>query len=394
MQKKLRILLVTHYYSTHRGGVEIVAGKLAQSLCQQREINIQWVASNTDPLPERVEGIDYLPIPANNWIEKNLQIPYPIWGIRSLFELWGAIARSDMIHLHDYLYMGNLIAFFWAKIQRKPILITQHIGFIPYKNPLFRGLLSFLNRTLGKFVLQRANRVVFISEVVQQYFAKQVRFQHPSVMIANGLDGEIFFPVDESKRQLLRQESGFSMEKPLFLFVGRFVEKKGLLIVQELVQRFPDINWVFAGWGSIAPESWNLDNVSVLRDRAQSTLTPLYQIADLLVLPSCGEGFPLVVQEAMACGTPVMVGSETAQAYSRAAHLMVACEVEGTDVIERWSEKIQQFLEKGSTQTQLRTDVADFAREHWSWNKTAVRYCEIFEKELGIDLARSPYGEA
>lgn len=390
MQEKIKVLLVTHYYSTHRGGVEIVAGKLAQSLGEQREMNIQWVASNTDPVPEMVEGIDCTPVMANNWIEKNLQIPYPIWGIRALLMLWDAIARSDIIHLHDYLYMGNLITFSCAKIQGKPIVITQHIGFIPYKNPLFRGLLSFLNRTLGTFVLQQANRVVFISEVVQQYFSQRVRFRHPPLMIANGLDGEIFFSIDEQKRQFLRREYGFSTEKPLFIFVGRFVEKKGLSILQELAQRFPEIDWIFAGWGAIAPESWNLDNVFVFRDLAYSTLTPLYQIADLLVLPSCGEGFPLVVQEAMACGTPVMVSSETAQAYSRAAHLMVACEVEG-DVIEQWSEKIQQFLEKGLTQTQLRTNVAEFAREHWRWDKTAVKYCDIFEEELE---ARSSKSEA
>ena len=52
--------------------------------------------------------------------------------------------------------------------------------------------------------------------------------------------------------------------------------------------------------------------MSVHRNLSQAELPPLYQAADLLVLPSVGEGFPLVVQEAMACGTPALVGDETA----------------------------------------------------------------------------------
>jgi glycosyltransferase involved in cell wall biosynthesis len=224
--KKIKILLVTHYYPEHRGGIEIVAGKLAQYLTREGQVEITWMASNVDPHPMGIPGLCCLPMKASNWIENKIRIPYPLWSLPSLLKLWQAIRSADVIHLHDYLYLSNLAAFLFAQIQKKPLVITQHIGFIPYKSPLFRGLLSFLNQTLGCFVLRNAHQVVFISEVVQKYFSSKTRFRHSTLMIPNGVDTETFFPAQKQQRQSIRHELGLPLEKPVFLFVGRFVEKK------------------------------------------------------------------------------------------------------------------------------------------------------------------------
>lgn len=295
-------------------------------------------------------------------------------------KLGQSIHSADVIHLHDYLYMGNLAAFFFARMSRKTVVITQHIGFIPYNNPLFRLLLSLLNRTLGRVILQRADQVVFYSEVVQKYFSQKTRFRHQPLMIPNGVDTSVFFPTEEQQRKTIRQELELPVEKPVFLFVGRFVEKKGLPILGQLALRFNSVHWAFAGWGPLDPESWVLPNVTVFRDRRGPQLTPLYQAADLLVLPSKGEGFPVVIQEAMACGTPVMVGSETAQAYSAVKHLMFSEDVEAADTVERWSSKIEELLQDTSVLTKVRPIVAEFTQKHWSWHNCAQQYYQIFKK--------------
>ena len=136
--RPIKLLLVTHYYPNHRGGVEIVAGKLVDYLLKIGSVDITWLASNVDAPPADQPGFWCMPMPANNWIEEKLQIPYPLWTIPALYHLWKLVRDTDIIHIHDYLYFSNLTAFLFAKIQKKRLIITQHIGFIPYNNPLFR----------------------------------------------------------------------------------------------------------------------------------------------------------------------------------------------------------------------------------------------------------------
>jgi glycosyltransferase involved in cell wall biosynthesis len=384
-----KVMLVTHYYPAYRGGVEIVAGQLAKRLSQNYHFDIKWIASNVDSTPTKVDGLTFLPVCNYNWIEKKLSIPYPLLSISSIITLWQSVNSVDIIHLHDYLYMSNLVTFIFGKITRKPIVITQHIGFIPYKNPLFRHLLSFLNNTLGCLILKNACQVIFISEVVQKYFTNKTSFNQLALMIPNGVDTKIFRPADNETRIMQRKALGLPIDKPIFIFVGRFVEKKGLLLLQKLAQKFFSVHWVFAGWGVIDPETWNLPNVKVFRDRQGLSLQPLYQAADLFVLPSKGEGFPLVVQESMACGTPVLVASETSNAYSPAQHLLFSASLEEPNALENWVKKINTLLEDLPQLITLRQDVAQFAEKHWSWERCSQAYAEIFQelaiKKVGIN---------
>src|SRR6202008_680383 len=84
----------------------------------------------------------------------------------------------------------------------------------------------------------------------------------------------------------------------------------------------------FAGSGPLDPSVWGLPNVRVYSALSGSTLVPLYRASDVLLLPSVGEGFPLVVQEALACGLRIICGTETARAAARAGAWINGVEVD------------------------------------------------------------------
>lgn len=373
----VRVTLVTHYFPSHRGGVESVAWELASRLAASGAMTITWVSSNTDHAPPDLPGLRCVPVNACNVIERRLGFPFPLWSPFALATLIRAVRESDVVHLHDCLYLPNLIAWAAARLSRRPVIITQHVGMIPYRSPALRAALAGANRVFGRLLLGSASQTIFVSDVVLSYFRQFIRFDRPPLRLANGVDTGMFSPADEQRRNALRLQLGAGKETPLLMFAGRFVEKKGLALLHRLARGMPQMRWIFAGWGPMDPSGWSLPNVEVRKNLTRAQLVPLYQAADLLVLPSVGEGFPLVVQEAMACGTPALVGDETAAGCPEAAGLLLTEPLGRGDVSARWSARIEAMFASTGNLPDLRTRVAQFARATWSWENCTKRYAEV-----------------
>lgn len=367
----MRVLLVTHYYAEHRGGVELVAGELAQRLAR-RGISIDWVASEGAPASGSAE-VRRLPVAAWNVTERRLGFPYPLWSPLTLLKLKQLVRSCDLVHLHDSLYLGNVMACLWARYYRKPIIVTQHIGPIPYSSRLLRGVLALANRTIARLVLGGCDQVVFISPLVQGYFSRLVRFRHPPLYLPNGVDATRFCPISESERQTLRARLGWAADRKVRLFVGRFVEKKGLPLLRQLAHGRPQDLWVFVGWGSDDPAKWGLHNVLAVGTLPQQAIVDYYRAADMLVLPSVGEGFPLVVQEAMACGLPALISPQTLQGAPDAAHMIASAELDAAS----WNQALE-CLDHVPDVHARRQRVAEFA-QRWNWDAAADHYMEIFK---------------
>lgn len=138
------------------------------------------------------------------------------------------------------------------------------------------------------------------------------------------VDNERFGAAAESLRRApgraaLRARFGLDLDRPVFLFSGKFVEKKRPMDIVEALGRLQEsgksgVQVLMVGDGPLAGE---------LRARAaglpmrfagflnQSEISAAYALADALVLPSDhGETWGLVVNEAMACALPALVSDQ------------------------------------------------------------------------------------
>ena len=293
-----------------------------------------------------------------------------------------AVRKADIVWLHDAPYMGNIAAFRMARRMKKPVVITQHIGTIPYRSRLLRGMMAIADRLFTRRMLRMAPQAVFISDWVAEHYHRHVSFKSPIMIIPNGVDPEIYYPVASEQRWRIRAQFSLRDDQPVLMFAGRFIEKKGLPVIQQLARVLPDWRFWLSGQGPIDPEEWYQPNVHVFRNRAGAALTELYHAADLFILPSYGEGFPLVVQEAMACGLPVICSPATAAGSLLAKPFLLTATVDPKSperTASIWARRLKsqrEFLPL----FQGNRDLAQAAHYFWSWPKIAACYADIFTK--------------
>lgn len=361
----LRILSVSNFFPGHLGGIELVAERLNRGFAEAGH-DVTWAACGTPP-PDR-PNLRHLPLPTFNTLETLIDVPWPVPSPGALRRLARAAREADVVHLHDALYLHTAFAAASARAR----VVTQHISSIPYRNGLLRAAHQIMNRTVGRYVLSRAERVVFLSKEHAEYFGRFTHFRKPAEMIPNGVDAALFRPAENNEeRSALRAKAGLPPGTRAVLFVGRRTPKKGFELVLEAARLRPADIFIFAGPFD-APRTAP-PNTRFFPRHPHAALRDLYVASDALVLPSVGEGFPLVVQEAMACGLPCVVSTQTATLLGGAERFVTSCERTATGVANALDSAALM-----DTAAAMR-----YAREKWDWAKTVERYLAIFRDSAG-----------
>jgi glycosyltransferase involved in cell wall biosynthesis len=382
----LKLLVGTHYFDTHKGGVEVVAAELARALALDEGVEVTWLASDASPPPAEFPGRT-LPVACWNLLERRVGIPLPLPSARAISVIHDAVAASDAVLLHDALYPTNAVMAASARRLSKPLVVVQHVGIVPYRNPLARGLMRAGNRTVAARVLESADRVVFISGITKAYFAPRVRFRHPPSLVFNGLRSDLPDLDSLAPRQEARRRLGLAMDRYTALFVGRFVEKKGLEVIARMARDLPDVQWVLCGWGPMDPSRWSAPNVRVLGAASGNTLADAYRAADTLVLPSVGEGLPLVVQEALAMGTSVVGSDDLLVADPWLRDRIVTAPVSHADIDSTavaWCKVIKELSRSGG----LASRPAE-VRERYDWRSSARAYAVMLRELVAASEQKS-----
>jgi glycosyltransferase involved in cell wall biosynthesis len=165
----------------------------------------------------------------------------------------------------------------------------------------------------GESLCLRPSRVTAVV-AVSRGIADEVRLYYPAiatavVVIPNGVDVERYAPSREG-RSATRARLGLNDDALVALFVGGDWERKGLAVAIDALAAAAQWLLLIAGTGN-QERYVNLAEQSGVADRTHflghvSDTAPLFQAADILVLPTAYEADPLVAIEAAASGLPVL----------------------------------------------------------------------------------------
>ena len=284
-------------------------------------------------------------------------------------------ARIDCIDAH-FVYPDGLAALLLGKILGVPVTVSAR-GTDINLYPSFK-----LIRPMIRWTLSQADSVIAVSSALREAVAKLGVNPDKIRVIPNGVDAQRFHLMDreEAKRKL-----NLPPENPLLVSVGALVPLKGHLTLirafARIAPRHPELKLYVLGEGPLRSELESLvrelhlqDSVYLPGKRPNDELVQWFSAAEVSLLTSSREGWPNVVTESLACGTPVVatgVGGVPEILHSQDLGIVVDQTVESVvDGLER-ALSTKWDREAISKQTRART-----------WTTVAEEVEAVFSQQL------------
>jgi teichuronic acid biosynthesis glycosyltransferase TuaC len=342
------------------------------------KLNWRWQFSQVAPLEVR-DGIEvyhprYFMTP---------KVGMNLYGLIMFLSVLSAVRKVqrnfdfDLIDAH-FIYPDGFAAVLLGQFLRKPVVVSARGSDINRYStfPIIRRLLLY--------TLSRADGVIAVSKALKEAMVQLGIAGRKISVIPNGVDMEKFRALSKSEA---RKKLGLPMDGKLILSVGHLTANKGFdLLIKAmtiLFKRYPRTNicLMIVGEGAFRKElekmvsALDLDRHVILTGAVlHEQLFLWYSAADLFCLASEMEGWPNVILESFACGTPVVATSAGG-----------IPEIVRSDKIglltERDELKIAKAIGIALEKPWRSNDLLEYAKEY-TWEHTAWTIRNIFEAIL------------
>lgn len=224
--------------------------------------------------------------------------------------------RSEISHYHTIdpqFYLSTFMPGRGRKIGYVHFLPETIEGSLKIPQP-FRGIFY-------KYIIAFYKQMDHIVVVNPTFIPKLTAYGIPEEKISyipNFVHKSEFYEMSSEKKQALRRQMHIEQDKFVILGIGQVQERKGVKDFIKLAKNNPDLHFIWAGGFSFGRMTDGYADLKKVVDNPpanlkftgiidRSELVNYYNVANLFLLPSYNELFPMSVLEAFSCGTPVLL---------------------------------------------------------------------------------------
>jgi len=334
-ERPLRIALLGYRSQPHGGGQGVYLRYLSKALVEAGH-SVDVISG--PPYPHLDERVRLIKLPSLDLFENGLGSlrPHHLRSMSNIIEwsskLTGGFAepytfgRRAVKYLrehggdYDVIHDNQSLSYGMLELQRSglPLVTTVHHPITSdlrialaaarhwWERVLIRRWHSFL--LMQKRVLKQLHHVVTVSDCSRQDIARDFGLQPAGIdLVHNGIDTDVFRPLDDVQRQPRRLMATASADAPL----------KGLryllLAFSTLRKTYPDLKLLLISKPQPGGKTEQLiarldlaEHIQFVSNISTDEMVRYYAEATVAVVPSIYEGFGLPAGEAMACGVPVV----------------------------------------------------------------------------------------
>lgn len=328
---------------------------------------------------------------------------------------------------HDEFYGNKDSVLFWAN-ELKPDVVaflsdSFMLSWIKDKKPKWKEITGKHNtKSLfyfpfdsddvydgAKQVMEQIDIRVAMAKFAQATLKKYTDLD--SYYIPHGVDLNVFRPLTPEHKLELKKQAGFENK----FVVGSVMRNQSRKMIPNLLYSFkefikdkPDAV-LYLHCDPLDPQGWNLFDLCNRLELSgkvffglkryslgipEARLNMVYNLFDVHVLPTTGEGFGLPIIESQSCGVPNIATDYTTSRELIEGHgeLVPLCQEcpyiigqlntkRGLISIPKLTESMNKLYYNEQLRKQYSKDSIDFVQQ-FSWEKIVQMWLDLFEKEL------------
>ncbi|MBD2230099.1 glycosyltransferase [Phormidium tenue] len=219
--------------------------------------------------------------------------------------------------------------------QRPGLIVCGHLNFAPVAYLLYRFLgvpywiLVYgvdawnIEDSFRCRALRAARKVISISGYTRDRLIQEQDLPPKNISLLPVTFNTNRFQIKPKPSYLLTRH-GLKTSQPVILTVARLADDEQYKGYDQVIraiplirQKLPDIHYVLVGKGSDRPRIEQLIEFLGLKDHVtlagfvpDEEICDYYNLCDVFIMPSKGEGFGIVYLEALACGKPTVGGNQ------------------------------------------------------------------------------------
>jgi glycosyltransferase involved in cell wall biosynthesis len=299
------------------------------------------------------------------------------------------VSSFDVIHLHEYTTYHNIVVHRFAKKHRVPYVFQAH-GTLPKIGRVTRKRLFDI--LFGHRLLQDMAKGVALNRWEANHYMEAGVNGDKIAIIPSGIDLSEYAKLPS--KGSFRRKVGINSEDKIVLYLGRIHWIKGVDVLvkafAEVARKLDNVKLALVG-----PDDGYLNElqamISALKiDDKVLIVGPLYLSdkieayvdADVYVLPSRFEAFPIGMLEAYACGKPVItsaVGGMKDLVVDGVTGLLI-----GPEDSEQLAEAMLSLLNDHERAEELGESASGFVSKNFRIEESAIKLEQLYYEVEGL----------